>query len=124
MSHFPPSGNADNAAANIARAVAEQQAHGRTLESVVIMAPGEWAKDETTGYWVERPYATVRPDIDGYRRALGASGDLPVKTVGYIPEDPMIAAHHPTKGTMLTEFYRDENKIPQVRVLVDGYPPR
>lgn len=124
LSHFPPSGNAYKATHNIAQAVADQQIRGRKLESVVIMAPGEWAKDETIGFWVKQPYATVRPDIEGYKIALGTSDDLPVKTVGYIPEHSMVAAHHPIRGTMLTEFYRDENEIPQVRVLVEGYPPR
>lgn len=123
LSHFPPSGDTNQSAMNIAPSVAAQQAQGRKPDSVVIMAPGQWAKDETTGYWVEKPYATVEPDIQGYKQALAAAGVADVKVMGYIPDDLALRgmAPDPNTGTMLAEFYKGSDNVPQLRVFVEGH---
>ena len=97
-------------------------ATGRALKSVRIMAPGDWAKDVTTGCMVETPYTTIMPDVNGYIAELGASEGLDTKIVGYIPEDPLMAALSKNKGTMLAELYFTTDGQVTPRILVEGYP--
>ena len=122
LSHFPPSGNLNKSAANIAQAVSSQLAQGRKPEHVVIMAPGEWTKNETTGYWNETPYATVEPDIEGYKQVLGMADVTNMKVSAYIPDELALQglSPDPYTGTILAEFYESSEGMPKLRVIVEG----
>ena len=122
LSHFLPTGSQSKASRNIRNEVDNMRATGRALESVRIMAPGDWAKDVTTGYTVETPYATIMPDVNGYIAELGASEGLDTKIVGYIPKDPFLAALSENEGTMLAELYLTADGQVTPRILVEGYP--
>ena len=122
LSHFPPSGDANRAASNISDAATLQSAHNRKPETIVIMAPGRWSKDDSTGFMIKKPYATVEPDIEGYKLALKASADTKVIIIGYTLDDSALQGYSfdPTLGTMTAAFYPSANGIPQLMVSAEG----
>ena len=122
LSHFPPYGDAYKAASNIRDAVTLQSVHDRKPDTIVIMAPGRWTKDDSTGFMIKKPYATVEPDIEGYKVALEASADTKVIIIGYTPDDSALQGYSldPSLGTMTAAFYPSANGIPQLMVSAEG----
>lgn len=119
LSHFGPSSLSGNPWLHIGEVVKNERQNGKLVESGVIMAPGKLVQDLETGMWYEKPFDTLKPVTEEYFYLLSENDDTPISIVGYELIDPLQAASHNHRGTLLSEIVADDEN-PTVRTFVEG----